>query len=67
MQKPMTDTAGSSEVAYSGASAGSTRSLWIAVCVAFALLIAAWCILFVIASRNHVQEVPLPNPPSTTR
>ncbi|AHF89736.1 hypothetical protein OpiT1DRAFT_04303 [Opitutaceae bacterium TAV1] len=35
------------------------RSLWIAVGLAFGLLIAAWCVFFVIASRNRVQEVPV--------
>lgn len=37
----------------------SDRSLWIAVGLAFALLISAWIVLFKIAADNPVTAVPL--------
>lgn len=65
MQKPMT-TPPPPPPPPTGAAANSNRpaarSLWIAVALAFGLMIAAWCVLFIIASRNRVQEVPLPAP-----
>ncbi len=43
-----------------------SASLWIAVGIAFAVLLASWAVLFSIASRNRVAEVPLShkNPPA---
>jgi|GEM_PF-4572697 hypothetical protein len=36
-----------------------STSLWLAVGLAFAVLLASWAVLFSIASRNRMAEVPL--------
>ena len=43
------------------------NSLWLWVCLAFGLLIAAWTTFLVIASHHKVEEVPLQTQPRTTR
>ena len=43
-------------------SPASSFPLWLGVCLAFALLIAAWSTLIVIARDNPIEEVPLAPP-----
>jgi len=33
--------------------------LWVWVGGAFLVMLAAWAVMFTVASRNHVQDVPL--------
>jgi hypothetical protein len=40
------------------------RSLWIWVGSGFLVLLIAWSVLFTIASRNRVQDVPLKTAPA---
>jgi hypothetical protein len=42
------------------------RTLWIGVGLAFALLLASWVALFMIAADNPVASVPLATTPDRT-
>jgi hypothetical protein len=37
----------------------TSRRLWFAVGAGFVLLVSAWTVLFVVAHRAHVGDVPL--------
>jgi len=43
------------------------NGLWLWVGLAFGLMLAAWAALFVIASHNKVEEVPLQTQPKAAR